>query len=121
MDTVLGPSGRPRIVAVNQSLPAFVELEVLLASVIRQLPRDLVALEAAIVQLPLYQAGRMVLEVREKKVFGGGAGRATLRMLQFQIKGRQVFCGVTYTADPSDFGQALPVFEQSIRTVRLRP
>jgi hypothetical protein len=115
MDTVLGPSGRPRIVVVNWTQPALFELrapiETLLKSAASQLSKSRNrVLEVGAVPLPLYQAGRIVSD----------SGEEPVRRVQFAIKGSKLFWFVTYAANVYEFGQALPVFEQSIRTLRLR-
>jgi hypothetical protein len=75
-------------------------------------------LEQSIVRLGPYETGRLVVEITQKKLLG--STNPGMWQLSYAIKGRQEFWLLQYSAAIDDQERALPVFEQSASTLRLK-
>jgi hypothetical protein len=76
-------------------------------------------LEQSIVRLGPYEAGRLVIEIAQKKKLLGSTSPG-MWQLSYAIKGRQEFWLLQYSAAIDDRDRALPIFEQSASTLRLK-
>jgi hypothetical protein len=77
------------------------------------------SLEQSIVRLGPYEAGRMVVKIAQKTKLLGSKN-PDMWQLSYAIKGRQEFWLLQYSAAIEDQELALPVFEQSASTLRLK-
>jgi hypothetical protein len=76
-------------------------------------------LEQSIVRLGPYEAGRLMIEIAQKKKLLGSS-TPCMWQLSYAIKGRQEFWLLQYSAAIEDRDRMLPVFEQSASTLRLK-
>lgn len=77
------------------------------------------AVEQSIVRLGPYEAGRLVIEIAQKKKLLGSTSPG-MWQLSYAIKGRQEFWLLQYSAAIEDRDRVLPIFEQSASTLRLK-
>ena len=94
-------------------------LEQKLKNEIKNLRNDQHLLEQAIITLGSYKAARLLVEYGKKSFFGKVSSIEGWG-LQFIIKDATGFWSITYSADPSEREEKLPIFERSAKTFKFK-
>jgi hypothetical protein len=113
-DSKVGDTGfLTNVNVVTERVPSDVTLETYLELFTRQLPGQFRVVAQGIVPLDTYEAARYLLEFTLQGVQG--------EQVMYLIKSGNTMWAVTYSTGAGEFDRRLPIFEQSIRTFKLKP
>jgi hypothetical protein len=112
-DSNIGPNGELTSAAVTtEQILSAMSLETYMDAAVKAFPAQFSVAEREVVQLEIYEAGRLVIEADINGVLA--------KEVMYIIKDGSTIYDIVYGTSAAEFDQRLPIFEQSINTFKVQ-